>query len=86
MREDVRKCPTVECDSRGTSGLRRSRRWPGSDHETAGSPAFLDIFLIVNFVLFVFFLAEKSNAVLSLRVKAFSPMKGVATSWWYGWH
>ena len=44
--EDEGKCLTVECDSRETSGLRRSRRWPNSDHEIAGLLAFLDIFLI----------------------------------------
>ena len=51
--KDDRKCLTVECDSRGTSGLRRSTRWPDSDHETAGLPAFLDIFLIVNKFVFL---------------------------------
>lgn len=44
--EDEGKCLTVECDSRETSGLRRSRQWPNSDHGIAGLHAFLDIFLI----------------------------------------
>ena len=51
--EDEGKCLTVECDSRETSGLRRSRRLPDSDLETVGLLASLDIFLNRDFPFFL---------------------------------